>query len=135
MIRAASMALLYLGLCSCEKAPIPQPEEVEAPAIVPTFVGRYIRLDGVVSNTPVPQIWGVDLWGLEHFAGHRLRVTGTLQCTVVVRTGYDTYRSLDSGRDRFVAPVLRGPGTNYRLQGIKYELVRSAQQSSRPNRR
>lgn len=100
------------------------PQHVEAPVFIPAFVGHYIWLDGVVSNTPSPQIWGVDLWGLEKLAGHRLRVTGTLQCTVVARTGPDTGRVLDSGGDGFVSPAFQKPGTYYRLQGLRYEVLR-----------
>jgi hypothetical protein len=115
---------LCLGLASCCRGDRPLPLGVEAPDFIPAFVGHYIRLEGVVSNTPVPQIWGVDLWGLEKLAGHRLRVTGTLQCTVVVNTGPDTGRVVDSGRDGFAYPFLRKPGTYYRLQGMRYEVLK-----------
>ena len=97
---------------------------VEAPVFLPAFVGHYVRLEGVVSNTPVPQTWGVDLWGLEKLAGHRVCVTGTLQCTVVARTGPDTGRVIDSVRDGFTSPVMRKPGTYYRLQELHYNVLK-----------
>ena len=117
------IALFCLGLASCGRADRTLPQHVEAPVFIPAFVGHYIWLEGVVSNAPVPQIWGVDVWGLEKFAGQRVRVTGTVQCTVVTSTG-DTGRVLDSGQDGFVAPVLRKPGTYYRLQGLQYEVLK-----------
>jgi len=97
---------------------------VEAPVFLPAFAGHYIWLEGVVTNTPVPQIWGVDLWGLENLAGQRVRVTGTVQCTVVAQTGPDTGRVIDSGGDGFVSRALRKPGTYYRLQGLPYEVLK-----------
>jgi len=118
--------MLCLGLVSCGKERR-WPESVERPVFLPAFVGHYIYLEGVVSNTPVPQIWGVDLWGLEKLAGQRVRVTGTLQCMVSAFTGPDTGRVIDSGRDGFQAPmspVLRKPGTYYRLQGMRYDVLK-----------
>jgi hypothetical protein len=122
----AAIAVISLGLTSCGRNahPLPLGVNVEAPVFLPVFVGQYVRFEGVVSNTPVPQTWGVDLWGLEKLAGHRVRVTGTLQCTVVARTGPDTGRVIDSGRDGFTAPVMRLPGTYYRLQGMHYEVLK-----------
>ena len=124
MTRVTATALLCLGLASSGRANRPLPQHVEAPVFIPTFVGHYVWLEGVVSNTPVPQTWGVDLWGLEKLAGQRVRVTGTVQCTVVARTGPDTGRVLDSGDDGFASMVMRHPGTYYRLQGMQYEVLR-----------
>jgi len=118
------IVFLCLGLASCGRGGRPLPLGVEAPDFIPAFVGHYIKLEGVVSNTPAPQIWGVDLWGLEKFAGQRLRVTGTLQCTVIVSTGPDTGRVIDSARDGFVPPVMRKAGTYYRLQALRYEMLK-----------
>ena len=118
------LVFLCLGLVSCGRNPRPLPLGVEAPIFPPAFVGKYVYFQGEVSNTPVPQIWGVDLWGLEKLAGHRVWVTGTLQCTVVADTGPDTGRVIDSGHDGFVSPVFRKPGTYYRLQGLRYEVLK-----------
>jgi hypothetical protein len=118
------IAVLCLGLAACERSKRAVPRQVEAPVFIPAFVGHYVRLEGVVSNTPVPQTWGVDLWGLEKLAGQRVRVTGTVQCTVVADTGPDTGRVIDSGHDGFVSPVFRKAGTYYRLQDLRYEVLK-----------
>jgi hypothetical protein len=118
----AISCLLSLSFLGCHQENRPYAEVVKSPDYLPALVGTYIEIDGTVSNSTVPQICGVDLWGLENFKGRRLRVRGTLQCTVVVRTDGDRARVVDSGRDGFVAPVFQKPGTYYRLQKISYEM-------------
>jgi hypothetical protein len=84
------------------------------------LVGRRVELVGVVTTNSTPQILGVDLWGLEKFAGQRLRVSGILQRTVITRTGGDTSKAVDSAPDAPMPLVFRGPGTYYRLQDLSY---------------
>jgi hypothetical protein len=124
-MRIATLSILFfLGLGGCTRTDRALPLRVESPDYLPALVGRRVLLDGIVSNAPVPQLCGVDLWGLEKFAGKRLRATGVLQCTVVVRTGIDTFRAIDSGRNGFGQPMWRKAGTYYRLQELSYDLVK-----------
>ena len=97
-----------------------KPVHIEAGAQLGSFVGRRAELEGTVSETGVPQIQGVDLWGLEQFRGKRLLVSGVLQCTEVSSNDVGAIRARDSGIDGFIAPVYRGTGTFYRLQYAVY---------------
>src|SRR2546425_3169777 len=97
-----------------------KPVHIEAGAQLGSFVGRRAELEGTVSETGVPQIQGVDLWGLEQFRGKRLLVSGVLQCTEVSSNDVGAIRERDSGIDGFIAPVYRGTGTFYRLQYAVY---------------
>ena len=120
----AAALTLCLSLASCGRDDRLVAHRVEAPVFVPAFVGQHIYLEGVVSNTPAPQIWGVDLCGMEKLAGQRVRVTGTLQCTVVAQTSPDTMRVVDSAHDDSLPLVFRSPGIYYRLQGLRYEVLK-----------
>jgi hypothetical protein len=124
-MRLVTAALTFcLGLASCGRDDRFVPQGVEAPVFIPAFVGQNIYLEGVVSNTPAPQLWDVDLCGMEKLAGQRVRVTGTLHCTVVAQTGPDTRRLVDSAHDDSLPLVIRNPGIYYRLQGLRYEVLK-----------
>ena len=97
-----------------------KPIHIEPGARLESFVGKRVELVGTVSHSSVPQIQGVDLWGLEQFRGKRLLVSGVLQRTVVSSNGGDSGRAQDSVADSFIAPVYRGTGTFYRLQYLVY---------------
>src|SRR4030095_1080891 len=117
-----AVLLSFMGLCGCQQDTQPVYRRLERPEFLPALVGKYVEIVGTVSNSPVPQISGVDLWGLEQFQGQQLRVRGILQCMVILRGG-DTARGIDSGSDLFIPPSHRGPGTYYRLQSLTYEVV------------
>ena len=107
--------VLAFGGCSREQA-----VRVSSVEQFDGLVGRRVELVGVVTTNSTPQILGVDLWGLEKFAGQRLRVSGILQRTVITRTGGDTSKAVDSAPDDPMPQVFRGPGTYYRLQDLSY---------------
>jgi hypothetical protein len=101
-----------------------KPIHIEAGAQLEPFVGRRVELEGTVSETRVPQIQGVDLWGLEQLHGKRLLVSGVLQRTEVSSNGVGAIRARDSGSDGFTAPGYRGTGTFYRFQYAAYGYIR-----------
>ncbi len=100
-----------------------KPIHIEPGARLESFVGKRVELVGTVSDSGVPQIQGVDLWGFERFRGKRLLVSGGLQRTVISSSGEDSSRAQDSGTDGFVAPAYRSTGTFYRLQYLAYDLL------------
>ena len=75
-------------------------------------VGQRIVLEGVVSNTKVPQVQGVEVRALEDHRGQQVRVSGVLHKTVVTA----------SDLEPLVAN--RGMGTFYFLDDIKFELLK-----------
>lgn len=89
---------------------------LERGARLESFVGKRVELVGTVSEAGIPQIQGVDLWGMEQFRGKPLLVSGVLQRTVVSSNEHGSISTQDSGTDIFLAPVYRGTGTFYRLQ-------------------
>jgi hypothetical protein len=107
---------LALSACRSERA-----VRVTSSADLEHLVGHRVELVGVVSGDIVPQICGVDLWGMNALRGKHLRVLGILQRTVFQSGAGDAKRAIDSGHDDFIAPVYRGAGTFYRLQDLRYE--------------
>jgi hypothetical protein len=107
---------LALSACKSEQA-----VRVTSSDDLEHLVGHRVELIGVISGDRVPQIGGVDLWGLDALRGQRLRVSGILQRTVYQSHAGDAGRAIDSGHDGFIAPVYRGAGTFYRLQDLRYE--------------
>ena len=96
-----------------------KPVHIEPGARLESFVGKRVELVGTVSDTRVPQMQGVDLWGFDQFRGKPLHVSGVLRRTVVSSKG-GAGHAKDSGTDGFIAPVYRGTGTFYRLQYLVY---------------
>ena len=109
-------ACLALSACKHDQA-----VRVTSSADFEHLVGHRVELIGVVSGGSIPQMGGVDLWGLESLRGKHLRVLGILQRTVYPPQAGDFGRAIDSGHDGFIAPVYRGAGTFYRLQDLRYE--------------
>ena len=112
------LVTVCLALSACRRE---QAEFITSSADLEHWVGQRVELIGVVSGENVPQIGGVDLWGMEALRGKRLRVSGILQRTVFQSGAGDATRAIDSGHDAFIAPVYRGAGTFYRLEDLRYK--------------
>jgi len=75
------------------------------------FVGSAVTLEGVVSNTKLPTILGVDVeTGSPDLRGKRARASGVLRKSVV------TAAHLKEGEARHGIVANRGPGTFYHLE-------------------
>lgn len=116
--------LILLTCCvlsACSRAGSEHPLRITASADLDQLIGHRVELVGTVSGHSVPRLQGVDVWGMEHLRGQRVRVSGVLQRTVFFPTSGDAGRAADSGNDGFISPVYRGTGTFYRLQDSRYE--------------
>ena|SRR5213592_2052898 len=94
-----------------------------------SLVGQQVELVGIVSSDPVPQIHGVDVYGLERLRGQRVRAFGILQRTEYVQDGIDFGHVKDTGGEVPRAPVFRKWGTYYRLQHLKFEIYKFTNQA------
>jgi hypothetical protein len=117
-------ALILLTCCvplACGRSGSQHTVRVTSASDLERLVGRRVELVGIVSSDRVPQLQGVDLWGMEHLRGKPARVSGVLQRTEFFQTKSDVGRAADSGTDNFFPPVYRGAGTYYRLQDLRME--------------
>jgi hypothetical protein len=90
---------------------------VTSPSDYTALVGQRIELVGVVSQTRMPQILGIDVAQLENHRGRRMKVAGILRQSVVTQAQIDATERQVGG-----AVANRGPGTYYYLEDIKYEM-------------
>src|SRR5207247_2308268 len=94
-----------------------------------SLVGQQLEVVGSGSSYPVPQLDGVDVDGLEGLRGQRVRAFGILQRTEYAQDGIDYGHVKDTGGEAPRAPVFRKWGTYYRLQHLKFEIDKSANQA------
>jgi hypothetical protein len=113
------LCFLLTWTCGCE----PKVMEITSATRLDPLVGKQVELVGTVGGGKVPQLYGVDLWGMEKHRGQRVRACGVLQRTVLMEGSGDTGQGKDSGTDGFAPPVLRDAGTYYRLQDMKVQRI------------
>jgi len=118
MKRTILLLITCITLTACKREQI---THIHSPADLAPLVGQRVELVGVVGSGIVPQIQGVDLWGMDSLRGQRIRVTGTLQRTIFKPERGDTGRAIDSRRNGFIAPIDRGSGVFYRLEAATYQ--------------
>ncbi len=91
---------------------------VTSPAEYAQLVGKRVELAGVVTQSRVPQILGVDVPELENYRGQNVKVTGILRQTDVTQAQIDEEERRAGGKFAH-----RGPGTFYHLDELRYELL------------
>ncbi|MEJ6570543.1 MAG: hypothetical protein QNL01_12220 [Akkermansiaceae bacterium] len=80
-----------------------------------SYVGRFVVVRGVVTQTKCPYIHGIDMWDLHNLRGKLVEATGILESWTV------TEEDVERSRKNMIAH--RGPGTFYRLKNMKYKQV------------
>ena len=81
------------------------------------LVGRRVELVGIVTQSKIPQVLGVDVSELENHRGRKVRVTGILRRSDVTQAQIDEEEQLRGGKF-----ANRGPGAFYHLDELWYEL-------------
>lgn len=110
---------LIVGLSACVHA-VPDSNDISltSPSAYARLVGQRIELVGVVSQTRIPQILGVDVEPLESYRGRKVSVNGILRQSVV------TQKQLEHTERQMGGQVAhRGPGTYYRLEDVRFKLL------------
>jgi hypothetical protein len=90
---------------------------VSSPTEYAQFVGKRVELVGIVTQSKVAQILGVDLPELENYRGRKVRVTGILRRSKVTQAQIDEEEQRLGGKF-----ANRGTGTFYHLDELRYEL-------------
>ena len=90
---------------------------VSSPTEYAQLVGKRVELVGIVTQSKILQILGVDIPELENYRGRNMRVTGILRRSDV------TQAQIDTGEQRLGGKFAnRGTGTFYHLDDVRYEL-------------
>ena len=89
---------------------------VTAPEDYSRLVGRRVELVGVVSQTRIPQLHGIDIPQLEAHRGRKVKATEILRQSVVTQAEIEARERQAGG-----AVPHRGPGTYYYLEDLRYE--------------
>ena len=90
---------------------------VSSPAEYADLVGKRVELIGMVTQSRVPQIAGVDVPELEHYRGRQVRVTGILRRLDVTQSQISAEEQRLGGKFAH-----RGAGTFYSLDEVQYQL-------------
>ena len=109
---------LIIGLSACvHGVPDSNDTSLTAPADYARLVGQRIELVGIVSQTRIPQILGVDVEPLESYRGRKVSVNGILRQSVV------TQAQIEQTERQMGKVAHRGPGTYYRLEDVRFKLL------------
>ncbi len=84
------------------------------PSLLP-FVGKFILVRGIVTNTKCPSIHGIDMWELENYRGKLIEAEGIIESWV------ESEEDIKIKNKKLIAN--RGPGRFFRLKNLKYKEI------------
>ena len=109
---------IIVVLIGCHHMPPPSDAiRVSSPIEYADLLGKRVELVGVVTQSKVPQILGVDLPELENYRGRKIRVSGILRRSNVTQAQIDEEEQRRGGKFAH-----RGTGAFYHLDELRYEL-------------
>jgi hypothetical protein len=113
-----TLLLIIVVLFGCHHMPPPSDSvRVSSPTEYAQLVGKRVELVGVVTQSKIPQILGVDVPDLENYQGRNVKVTGILRRSAVTQAQIDAEEQRVGGKF-----ANRGPGTFFHLDELRYEL-------------
>ena len=109
---------MIVVLSGCHHIPPPSDSvRVSSPTEYAQLVGKQVELHGIVTQSKVPQVLGVDVPDLENYRGRNVKVTGILRRSDVTQAQIDEEERRVGGKF-----ANRGPGTFFYLDELRYEL-------------
>ncbi len=110
-----SLIILFIIIATTFQVRAEDQIEISNESNLIPFIGKSVRVRGIVTNTKCPSINGIDLWELNEYRGKLIEAEGMLYSWV------ESEEDIIKKNKEFIAH--RGPGRFYRLEKLKFKVV------------